>query len=205
MQPSEQKIYNLRVTLFAAPLRPLIKLLTSLGISADMVSYTGVLLMVVFIFVVKGHPVAGFWLLAARIFADILDGPMARDQKTDSDRGKFVDVLMDNLGFALYVFGIVYASLVSGITGSVYLFATELVILLMVIRFNFKHKSNWLFYASAGSYPYNFVYASYLLYVVYAFGGHNYLNSSAKIFSVLLVVKAIVDYWMIQKTRPRQS
>lgn len=203
MQPSEEKIYNQLAQLRTMVFQPLNKILTGLGITADLLSYLAVLLMVVFVLLSQHNLKLGFWVIVARMFVDILDGPLARYQKTASDRGKFVDVLMDNLGFALFIIGVVKAGVLGSLPAITYLFATELVVVLMIIRFNLKHSSNWLFYASAGSFPYNFMYASYLLYGVYAFGGDNYLNGAAQIFSILLALKAALDYLAIQKVKPK--
>lgn len=200
MDPREEKIYSTLVAIRTSFFKPANRLLTAIGVNADILSYLGVLVMVGYIFALPDNLMLAFWLLFVRMIIDIMDGPLARFQHTDSDRGKFVDVLMDNLAFALFIFGIVRSGLLDGLTGSIYLFATELVVLLMIIRYNFKHKSDWYFYASAGSYPYNFIYASYLLFTVYAFGGNNYLIGSAQIFSVLLGLKAAKDYWLIQKS-----
>lgn len=202
MDPREEKIYNLRIKITEALFRPIIKALTFLGLNADILSYLGPVLMVIFIFVLPQHVMLGFWLVIGRMLADLIDGPLARHQKTDSDRGKFVDVMMDNLAFALFIFGVVRAGLLTGLNGSIYLFATELVVILMIIRYNFKHKnSSWFFFASAGSFPYNLIYLSYLLYAVYAFNGNDYLNGAAQIFIVLLGLKAAKDYWIIQQTK----
>jgi phosphatidylglycerophosphate synthase len=202
MNPAEKQIYNLRVKILETPFRPLIKLLDLFGVNADIVSYSGLLIMVGFILALPHHLILAFWLLFARMLIDILDGPLARYQKTDSDRGKFVDVLMDNLAFAAFIFGVIRAGLMDGLAGGIYLFATELVIVLMIIIFNLTYKSDWFFFASAGSYPYNFIYTIYLLFTCYVFGSHNYLTGAAQIFSVLLGLKAIKDYWLIQKIKP---
>lgn len=201
MNPREEKIYSTLATIRTTFFRPINMLFTALGVKADMLSYFGVLVMAGFIFALPDHLMLAFWLLFARMMIDIMDGPLARHQKSDSDRGKFVDVLMDNLSFALFIFGIVRAGLMAGLTGSIYLFVTELVVVLMIIIYNFRHKSEWFFYASAGSFPYNLIYASYFIFAVYAFGGANYLTGSAQVFSVLLGLKAAKDYWTIQKTK----
>lgn len=201
MSPLEQKIYyplaNMRTSVF----KPFNRLFTTLGINADMISYLGVVFMIAFIFVLPHHKIAAFWLLFARMMADIMDGPLARYQKKDSDRGKFVDVLMDNLAFAMFIIGVVGAGLMHGTTGSAYLFVTVLLVILMIIRYNLRHKSGWFFYASAGSLPYNFVYLSYLLFAIYAFGGNNYLNGAAQIATAVMAAKALIDYWAIQKAK----
>jgi phosphatidylglycerophosphate synthase len=203
MLPSEEKIYYYLANVRTVAFRPLNKLLSSVGVTADMISYLGVLLMIGFVFALPNHAVAAFWLLFGRMMADIMDGPLARHQKTDSDRGKFVDVLMDNLAFWLFIVATVRAGLLSGLYGILFLFLCELSVVLLIIRYNIKHKSEWYFYASAGSFPYNFVYAAYAIFGLYAFGGHNYLNGAAQIFSICLAVKSLADYWAIQKSYPK--
>lgn len=198
MNKSEEKIYykfsGLRTDFF----RPISKTLTFFHITPDILSYKGLLLMVAFIFVAGHSLVWGFWLIVSRMLLDILDGPLARYQKSGSDRGKFIDVLMDQLGFAMFIFGVIKLGLVSGLIGAIYLYFIVLVTILMIMKNSFKHKSDWLFFASAGAFPYTLMYFSYILYGWYAFGGNNYLNGSPKIFIVLLVTKAMTDYWAIR-------
>lgn len=204
MRPNEEKIYTAGTELRNSAFKPLNRFLTALGIGADTVSYFGLFLMIVFVLVLPEHPMTAFWLLFGRMLADIVDGPLARFQHTDSDRGKFVDVLMDNLAFALFIFGVLKAGLLNPLPALAFLFLTELVVVLMIIRYNLKHKSkDWHFYASAGSFPYILVYAAYFLFSVYAFGGHNWLDGSAKTFSFLLILRAIADYQFIEKAKHR--
>lgn len=44
----------------------------------------------------------GFWMI------DTLDGEVARATNTASDRGKFIDVFVDQLGYSLFIMGLVY-------------------------------------------------------------------------------------------------
>lgn len=198
MNKSEEKIYyrfsKLRTNMF----QPLAKLLTKLHIGPDLLSYKGMLLMVLFIFVASHSLVLGFWLIVCRMLIDTIDGPLARYQNTGSDRGKFIDVLMDQLGFAMFIFGIIKLGLISGLVGAVYLYFVALVTILMIIRNSFNRHSDWLFFASAGAFPYLMIYVSYALFGFYAFGGNNYLAISSKIFIILLVIKAVLDYSAIR-------
>lgn len=198
MNKSEEKIYfrfaNLRTNFF----QPISKFLTYLHITPDILSYKGMLLMVAFIFVASHSLIWGFWLIVIRMLLDCLDGPLARYQKTGSDQGKFVDVLMDQLGFAMFIFGIIKLGLVSGLVGAMYLYFVALVTILMIIKNSFKRQSDWLFFASAGAFPYVLIYLSYALFGLYAYGGSNYLDGSSKIFTALLVAKAIMDYRMVR-------
>lgn len=202
MNPLEQKIYYPLAKLRTVAFRPFSALFTAVGISADMLSYLGVLLMITFIFTVTNHPRAAFWLLFGRMVADIMDGPLARYQKTDSDRGKFVDVLADVSGFALFVVGLSYSGQLRGVWATLFIFLSLLVVVLMVISNNLEHKSkDWFFFSSAGSYPHILIYASYLVFGWYAFGHSNYLNGAAHLFCALLAGKAVAEFWAIQKTK----
>lgn len=198
MNKSEEKIYYKFASLRTKFFNPISKVLTFFHITPDILSYKGMLLMVAFIFVAGHSLVFGFWLIVSRMLLDILDGPLARYQKTGSDRGKFVDVLMDQLGFAMFVFGIIKLGLITGLVGAIYLYLIALVTILMIIKNSFSRQSNWLFFASAGAFPYLFIYASYALFGFYAYGGNNYLCGSSKIFTGLLVAKALMDYWSIR-------
>lgn len=198
MNKSEEKIYYKFASLRTKFFNPISKVLTFFHITPDILSYKGVLLMVAFIFVAGHSLIWGFWLIVIRMIIDCLDGSLARYQKIDSDRGKFVDVLMDQLGFAMFIFGIIKLGLITGLVGALYLYFIVLVTVLMVIKNNFYRKSNWLFFASAGGFPYTLVYISYILYGFYAYGGSNYLNGSSKIFTGVLVIKAVMDYWAVR-------
>lgn len=198
MSPIEKRIYDLLANTRNAFLRPINIALTKIGVRADTISYLGVALMIGFILNVSTSPKTAFWFLVARVLADLMDGPLARYQKSASDRGKFVDVVMDNLGFVLFIIGVIKAGLIEGYLGAGFLFATELVVVLMIISFNLTHKSRWLFFASAGSFPYNFMYLGYIGFIYYAFGGTNHLQTIAQVSSVLLSLKAVEQFYKLQ-------
>ena len=203
MSPIEEKIYKTFARFRTQIFSPLSRILTVLRVTADMLSYLGAIVMAAFILVLTHHPRWALALLAGRMLIDITDGPLARYQKTDSDRGKFVDVLMDNVSFWLFLVGIVRIGYLHAASALVYLFLTELCVLLVIFKYNLNHKSSWFFYASAGSYPYNFVYAMYALFAYLVLGGNNYLNGAALIFSVLLGFKILIDYRTVQKASPK--
>lgn len=196
----EIRIYKRFAQMRTSFLRPLLKILDLLKINPDILSWTGLFLMVVFVFVIKDHPIAGFWLIVMRMLLDGVDGPLARYQKTNSDRGKYTDVMVDQLSFALYIIGIVRLGLVDPLPGLLFLYFTVIVTLQLIIKKSLHRDSDWLIYAQAGGFPYILIDASYVLFGVYAFTFHNYLNSSSKIFAAALVMKAIFDYFVIRTT-----
>lgn len=201
MQPSlEVKIYDWFAQLRTAAFKPLLKFLDLLRITPDLLSYFGIGLMIAFIFIIDTNPVGGFWLIIARTFIDSIDGSLARYQKIDNDRGKFVDVMADQLGFALYIFGIVKVGLSEGLPAMMFLYFTVILTVLMIIKKSLHKKSDWLLYGQAGALPYVLIYMSYIFFGIYAFGGHNYLSSSCKIFAAILIAKTVLDFWIIRNT-----
>lgn len=196
----EEKIYKKFQTWRGIVLRPAISLFALLKISPETVSYIGVFLMVGFIFFVNSDQKVAFWFLTAAIIFDSLDGSLARFLKVESDKGKFTDVLMDNLNFTLFIIGLIIASLLSGLTGAVYIYFMLLVKVLMIVKKNIKKESDWLIRPMVGAFPNIFVYSSYVIFGIYVFFGADYFNFSSAIFSGFLILKAVFDYFVIRST-----
>ena len=202
MQPSAEKRIYAQFTKIKAPfLQPLVKTLDVFGVKPDLLSYLGVGLMLWFVFVAGSNPVLGFWLIVSRGLLDSIDGPLARYQKNGSDRGKFTDALMDQLGFLLFMCGLVKADLVSSLPALVLAYSTLLVTVLMVVKKNLNKNSDWLIKAFAGAFPHTIIYICYGLYGVFAFADHNYFRKVFIVFSGLMVAKAISDYVIIRSTK----
>ena len=180
--------------------RPIAVVLAKLGFTHNVLSYMGVVSMIAFVVVVGEHRVLAFWLMVLMLLFDQLDGALARYQKTDSDRGKFVDVVVDSTTFSLFIAGLMGAGLISGLAGGIYIYFGLLSRVLMIIRNNIGRNNDWLFYAGAGILPSTFIYATYALFGLSVLFDLNYLQSSTVIFSWLLVLKSVTDYKTIRNS-----
>ncbi len=137
-------------------LRPLAKLITLLGISASWVSYSGIFLMLGFILTVKFNRKAALLFMILAFGMDFVDGVVARYQQQASDRGKFIDMVADNIIFTLYVIGVSYAELLPGLWALLLVYVMVLSKLFRAIYNAFNYRSDWFFKSLAGFLP-NFI------------------------------------------------
>lgn len=197
-QSWEEEVYKSVAIKRSRFFRPMAVILGRLGFTPDKLSYSGLVSMIAFVVVVDEHRILAFWFLVLVLLFDQLDGALARYQKTDSDRGKFVDVIVDSTTFSLFVAGLMGAGLVSGLAGGLYIYFGILSRVLMIIRNNIKRSNDWLFYAGAGILPSTFIYATYGFFGLSVLFDLNYLQSSTVIFSGLLAIKSVSDYKKIR-------
>ena len=196
----EEKLYYAIRNIREPILRPITKILVLLGFRPDTLSYLGVVFMLFFIYFIRIDVLLSFCFLIGALFMDILDGTTARYLEIQSDRGKFTDVSIDNLNFTLFVLGLTWASLVSGLVAAVYIYFMLLVKVLMIVKKNITKESDWLIRPMVGAFPNVFVYVSYIIFALYVFWGTDIFDFTFSVFSVLLVIKTSVDYWIIKNT-----
>src|SRR5258708_31604469 len=87
-------------------LTPLAALLSRLGISPDMLSFTSVGLGIGFCLLAPFRFTLAFWLLVASVICDGLDGVEARLKRTNTTIGSFTDMFCDQLVVAFSTAGI---------------------------------------------------------------------------------------------------
>ena len=178
--------------------RPLAVVLNALGVRPAWVTYAGVALMVAFVFVIRESPMAALVLmLVYALVLDCLDGSLARLRGTASDRGKFQDVLADNVSFFLFLAGIAYAGLVSGIVALVFACIMSIEMVLAIIKKSPHLASDWIFRPQAGPFQGTLRQLSYLVFLIYVLSGYNFLPHFAILFSAMLLPKALWDYWKV--------
>jgi phosphatidylglycerophosphate synthase len=168
-------------------LKPLAKILTRLGIGASCVSYSGIFFMFGFVLTIKFNLKVAFFFLLLAVAMDFVDGVVARFQQQASDRGKFIDMVVDNVIFSLFVIGICYAELLPGLWSLILVYLMVLSKLFRSIYNAFDYQSDWFFRSLAGFLP-NFIagicYISFLLILVFNvnFFLHCFIGSSIVLF-----------------------
>lgn len=75
-------------------------------ISANTITVFRLALAALFPFLIIFHPTLAWTLITVSIALDAVDGSIARFAGSDTDRGKFIDVMADELTFALLYLGI---------------------------------------------------------------------------------------------------
>ena len=182
-------------------LRPLLRFLSWLHITPNMLTYSEIIIMFLFIlFIQKNLILSSIFLLLVILF-DSIDGPLARFQKIDSDKGKFIDLSIDTLVFVMFVWGLIYANLLNGLIGSILIFAVPFSRIFRIIHNNQYIKSDWIFKSYAGFLPVLIVGLSYINFLVYTLFGQNYFFEISIIFPIILLIDIIIFYYKVIKIK----
>ncbi len=125
---------------------PVCKFLILLHINQSHVSLARIVILIAFLPIwINQNYYTAILLLAAYFFLDLIDGDLARALKTDSDLGKFEDVMSDNFMVVVFPLALIWQGLVPGFLGAYYIFVASLSWWLSVIRRNREVASDWLF------------------------------------------------------------
>jgi len=125
-------------------LAPIAVILSRMGISPDMLSYTSVAFGIGFFLLAPIHFAVAFWLLVASIICDGLDGVEARLKRTNTARGSFTDMFCDQAVVAFSVAGMVWRGSINPVLAILFVYVyTSLVIFLMLHRM-LKVSSHWI-------------------------------------------------------------
>lgn len=197
-KPWDERMYQTIAVRRSQFFKPIAVVLSKFGITPDFVTFVGVLLMVAFIFEVGHNLTAGFWLLVGTLLCDQVDGAIARYKKTDSDHGKFIDVMADTTSFSLFLIGLMRAGLISSTIGGLFIYFAVTARAIMMISKNTGRKSDWLFFAGAGPLPSTLVFILYALFTLSVFTGFDHVQIGAQILTIAAVVVSLAEFLRVR-------
>lgn len=174
--------------------RPVVSVFSKMGLTANIVTYSSVISMVLFVVSIKRSMLASVVFLIYGIWGDLFDGVLARYQGKQSDKGKFIDMVADNLNFALFVIGLSYGGLIQPLVGTLIVYFMVLSKVFRSIWNGFELKSNWYFKTVAGALPNVVVSLAYILFFGGLIFGWGYLTNIFYVFSGILIVDGAVFY-----------
>lgn len=122
---------------------PIVKSLDGLGVSASSITNLRLLLVALFLGSFYYSPIWSIIIFTFELLLDMIDGPLARFANQNSDRGHFMDVLIDSVAYAALVFTFLYYS-VNPIAIAVNLIFVNYVFLLAAIKKNEMNKTDWI-------------------------------------------------------------
>jgi phosphatidylglycerophosphate synthase len=171
-------------------LGPIAYVLSRLGISPDMLSFTSVVFGIGFCLFAPFQFTVAFWLLVASVICDGLDGVEARLTKTNTASGSFTDMFCDQLVVAFSVAGMAWKNLIHPILAVLFVYVyTTLVIFLMLHRM-LQVSSHWIIRPSR-----MLLYAAIALYFFFRINVLNYL-----LLTYLLALPLIVlSFWRLKR------
>lgn len=176
--------------------KPLLQILTIAGVKSNAVTYCGTILMIFFILFIKRDLLLSLIFLLSALFLDLVDGPLARFQKRDSDKGKFIDNFNDMLVFAIFIFGLVYVNLLNELVALVLIFAFIFSNIFRIIHVAHHFKSKCIFKTIVGSgfFPALLRALLYFHFSLYALFGVGNIILVSLVISVLLLGDMLIFY-----------
>lgn len=131
--------------------KPILYLLAKTGITPNQVSLAALAFAVAtFYFALKGEIGYAAVFFIIHIVLDLFDGTLARYTKQASDKGKFLDMIVDNIAATLLVLALAIIGVINPINGAVFIYLMIMVIIFAAIINSKYYKSKWLFHARAG-------------------------------------------------------
>lgn len=156
--------------------------LANLGITPTILSYTGLFMIVPFLYFFASNPWLSFFFLLLNMIMDGLDGVVARFMKVDSNKGAFVDFAFDYTFFIIVFFTFVFYGLMNPFWSALYIL--NYIIMQGLIIFAFYNKIK-LFPVIRSKY------IVYFFFFIWVISGFNLLNWLVVLMSVYMIVTNI--------------
>jgi len=125
-------------------LTPLAALLSRLGISPDMLSFTSVGLGVGFCLLAPFQFTLAFWLLVASVICDGLDGVEARLKRTNTTRGSFTDMFCDQLVVAFSTAGMAWKGSINAVLAILFVYVYTALVIFLALHRMLQVSSRWI-------------------------------------------------------------
>jgi len=125
-------------------LTPLAALLSRLGISPDMLSFTSVGLGIGFCLLAPFQFTLAFWLLVASVICDGLDGVEARLKRTNTTRGSFTDMFCDQLVVAFSTAGMAWKGSINAVLAILFVYVYTALVIFLALHRMLQVSSRWI-------------------------------------------------------------
>src|SRR6266567_43856 len=125
-------------------LSPVAYLLSRLGISPDMLSFSSVVFGIGFCLFAPFQFTIAFWLLVASIICDGLDGVEARLKGTNTTRGSFTDMFCDQLVVAFTVAGMAWRGTIHPVLAILFVYVYTALVTFLVLHRTLQVSSRWI-------------------------------------------------------------
>jgi len=193
----EDKLYNKFAKSKDKIISPIVNVLLFLKIKPDMITYGSMVSMILFFFVLKQNIGLATMFLVITSISDILDGAVARKEKSCPDKGKFKDVVADNVNFTIFIFALVYAGFLLGFWGMIVVYFMLLSKVFRMISHSKNYSSDWWFKAVAGALPNVIALLSIIAFFIILFGDYNFFNIIMPFFAGLLAIDSVYYFTKI--------
>ncbi len=175
---------------------PLAFVLNKIGVSANAVSYFGVLILIGFVIYAKSNPALAFIFLILHIIIDGVDGVLARSFQKFNTQGELVDMICDHTGVFIVILALGWRGLIDATLGLLYVYSYTLLTVFSVVRYVLKIPIKLMVRSK---------YLLYLLYIIWVFTEYNYMNKALILFSVLIIPAVLISFIKINNRLRRRK
>jgi len=164
----------------------IIKALDKSGATANSLSFLRAISGLLFFILVNVNFVIAFIILIIGGFTDFFDGALARYQKKESDRGKFIDMLCDNLLFSFFLLGLIKIEFINVTNLAYFLFIIPALYMMIIINKNENEKNDWIIKPYARISYYKVIFEICFLLVIIFGVSKNLLDSTIILLNIIM-------------------
>lgn len=125
-------------------LAPVAALLLRVGVGPDLLSFASVIFCIGFFFFATVFYTLAFWLLAASVICDGLDGVAARLVGKNTSRGSFTDLFCDQAGLVFVIAGLAWRSMLNPVLALFFLYVYTALALFLLLHRLLQVSSRWI-------------------------------------------------------------
>jgi len=185
--------YDWRARYFA----PILKILASLKITPNQITYFRLIFALPLAYFFLTYNLLGIFITYSLFWiVDLFDGSLARYLNMTTDKGRFIDTILDNFMYAFLIVGFIYLKSAIAYILAYNILAELSVQLLSIVKKQRTTPSDFIIRAEANT-PY-FKTAAHAALAFYVFG-INLLNPVFIILDLLLTITALYYFLSIQK------
>ncbi len=166
----------------------IIKALDKSGATANSLSFLRALSGVLFFLFVNVNFTVAFIIIVLGGLTDFFDGALARLHGKDSDRGKFIDMLCDNLLFTFFLFGLMKIEFIGTLNLAYFIFIIPALYLMVIVDKNEYQKNDWIIQPYARVSYYKVIFEICFLLVVIFGISRNILNLTTLILDITMTL-----------------
>lgn len=166
----------------------IIKALDKSGATANSLSFLRALSGVLFFLFVNVNFTVAFIIIVLGGLTDFFDGALARLHGKDSDRGKFIDMLCDNLLFTFFLFGLMKIEFIGTLNLAYFIFIIPALYLMVIVDKNEYQKNDWIIQPYARVSYYKVIFEICFLLVVIFGVSRSILNLTTLILDITMTL-----------------
>ncbi len=180
-----------------------VSFLDKLGFTPNSLGFLRAISGFVFFLLVNINFVIAFIILILGGLTDFLDGVLARFQKKDSDRGKFIDMLCDNIIFSFFLLGLIKINFANILSIAYFIFIIPALYLIIIVNKNEYQKNDWIIKPYSRISYYKIIFEVVFLATIIFSLNKSYINSTLLLLNVVMSVHFSYHFYLFLEKKQK--